>query len=320
MGRPWTMCPIDIPNRESLEPQIKKINNRCRLRLLEFLKQTMKPEFEEIMGAMNALGDICGTKVSDNYTGPLCGNWRGCAKCSYENIIGIETLFPEKMELSFWLLILQGKMKKKDERVDCVLDMIQRKHDCSNHVWGVKEATSSEFEETDKEEGQDQAADTEIGENSHVAESVDGTTDVSGRHKKFETETTQLRTASDRTEQFETVVTDMLGKIVTESIIDTGPNTSKKDTAPSKKKLNTDDSCVNLPLVNLTQSLAIDLRIQKTKPEDSLDVLEPPKSLKMSAMRLDDREIDLTGKDDPDHCLVFVRKKDYKKMQDWQDT
>ncbi|KAH0914530.1 hypothetical protein HID58_028976 [Brassica napus] len=54
---------------------------------------------------------------------------------------------------------------------------------------------------------------------------------------EFETETTQLRTASDRTEQFETVVTDMLGKIVTESIIDTGPNTSKKDTAPSKKKV-----------------------------------------------------------------------------------
>ncbi|KAH0862745.1 hypothetical protein HID58_079956, partial [Brassica napus] len=179
-----------------------------------------------------------------------------------------------------------------------------------------------------------QAADTEIGENSHVAESVDGTADVSGRHKrkhaergaesrnkkvvcqlaasskgnidtdmktyfttfaekfcqqfsdrlgkietefgKIETETTQLRTASDRTEQFETVVTDMLGKIVAESIIDTGPNTSKKDTAPSKKnvtikrkcckkkKLKTDDSYINLPLVNLTQSSAIDLRIHKS--------------------------------------------------------
>ncbi|KAF2588750.1 hypothetical protein F2Q70_00038750 [Brassica cretica] len=210
-------------------------------------------------------------------------------------------------------------MKKKDERVDRVLDMIQRKHDWNNHVWGVKEATSSEFEETDKEGGEDQAADTEIGENSHVAESVDGTADVSGRHKrkhaergaesrnekvfgKIETETTQLRTASDRTEQFETVVTDMLGKIVAE--------------VAKKKKLKTDDSYINLPLVNLTQSSAIDL----PKPEDSLDVLEPPKSLKMSAMRLDDREIDLTSKDDPDHCLVFVRKEDYKKMQDWQDT
>uniref|UniRef100_A0A0D3CDV4 Ubiquitin-like protease family profile domain-containing protein n=1 Tax=Brassica oleracea var. oleracea TaxID=109376 RepID=A0A0D3CDV4_BRAOL len=28
--------------------------------------------------------------------GPLCGNWRGCAKCSYEDIIGVENLFPEK--------------------------------------------------------------------------------------------------------------------------------------------------------------------------------------------------------------------------------
>ncbi|KAF2619240.1 hypothetical protein F2Q68_00039415 [Brassica cretica] len=214
-------------------------------------------------------------------------------------------------------------MKKKDERVDRVLDMIQRKHDWNNHVWGVKEATSSEFEETDKEGGEDQAADTEIGENSHVAESVDGTADVSyfttfaekfyqqfsdrlGKIEtefgKIETETTQLRTASDRTEQFETVVTDMLGKIVAE--------------VAKKKKLKTDDSYINLPLVNLTQSSAIDL----PKPEDSLDVLEPPKSLKMSAMRLDDREIDLTSKDDPDHCLVFVRKEDYKKMQDWQDT
>ncbi|KAL0649990.1 hypothetical protein Bca4012_092681 [Brassica carinata] len=150
------------------------------------------------MEVIYALGDICGTKVSGNFTCPLCGNWRG--------------------------------------------------------------STSSEFEETDKEEGEDQAADTEIGENSHVAESVDGTADVSGRHKrkhaergaesrnkkvfgKIETETTQLRTASDRTEQFETVVTDMLGKIVAE----------------------------------------------------------------MSAMRLDDREIDLTSKDDPDHCLVVIQ-------------
>ena len=40
--------------------------------------------------------------------------------------------------------------------------------------------------------------------------------DSFGLNEQFETETTQLRTASDRTEQFETVVTDMLGKIVTE--------------------------------------------------------------------------------------------------------
>ncbi|KAH0938190.1 hypothetical protein HID58_005651 [Brassica napus] len=83
----------------------------------------------------------------------------------------------------------------------------------------------------------------------------------SDRLGKIETEVTQLRTASERTEQFETVVTDRLGKIeaevtqlrtslvVTELVgksdqasgpsltkINSGPSTSKKGTAPSKKK------------------------------------------------------------------------------------
>ena len=61
------------------------------------------------------------------------------------------------------------KDKKKDERVDRILDMINRKHDWNNHVLGVKEATSSEFEEAGEEKREDQAADTERGENSHVA-------------------------------------------------------------------------------------------------------------------------------------------------------
>ncbi|WZZ48489.1 hypothetical protein YC2023_048596 [Brassica napus] len=192
------------------------------------------------------------------------------------------------------------KDEKKDERVDHILDMINRKHDWNNHVWGVKEATSSEFEEAGEEKREDQTADTERGENSHVAENVDGTADVSGRNKrkhadrgaesrkknvlcqlaasskgnidtyfsdrlgKIETEVTQLRTASEKTEQFETVVTDRLGRIeaevtqlrttlvVTELVgksdqasgpsmtkINTGPSTSKKGTAPSKKKVTT---------------------------------------------------------------------------------
>ncbi|KAH0868600.1 hypothetical protein HID58_075622, partial [Brassica napus] len=114
----------------------------------------------------------------------------------------------------------------------------------------------------------------------------------SDRLGKIETEVTQLRTASERTEQFETVVTDRLGKIeaevtqlrttlvVTELVgksdqasgptmtkINSGPSTSKKGTAPSKKKavknqeLKTADSCVNLPLAKVTQSSASDLRM-----------------------------------------------------------
>ncbi|WZZ89867.1 hypothetical protein YC2023_118446 [Brassica napus] len=114
----------------------------------------------------------------------------------------------------------------------------------------------------------------------------------SDRLGKIETEVTQLRTASERTEQFETVVTDRLGKIeaevtqlgttlvVTELVgksdqasgpsmtkINSGPSTSKKGTAPSKKKavknqeLKTADSCVNLPRAKVTQSSASDLRM-----------------------------------------------------------
>ncbi|KAG5407316.1 hypothetical protein IGI04_013435, partial [Brassica rapa subsp. trilocularis] len=277
------------------------------------------------------------------------------------------------------------KDEKKDERVDRILDMINSKHDWNNHVWGVKEATNSEFEESGEEKGDDQRADTERGENSHVAGNVDGTADVSGRNKrkhadrgaesrkknvlchlaasskgnidtdmknfledlvqasfttfgekfcqqfsdrlgKIETEVTQLRTASERTEQFETVVTDRLGKIeaevtqlrtslvVTELMgksdqasgpsltkINSGPSTSKKGTAPSKKKavknqeLKTADSCVNLPRAKVTQSSASDLS-------------------------MDYRDIELDGENFPDRCLVFVHPTDFKKMQDWQDT
>ncbi|KAG2329468.1 hypothetical protein Bca52824_000648 [Brassica carinata] len=67
--------------------------------------------------------------------------------------------------------------------------MIQRKHDWSNHVWGVEKVTSS-VEESDEEEGEEgqegeeQAADTEIGESSHVAENVNITADVSGKNKR----------------------------------------------------------------------------------------------------------------------------------------
>ncbi|KAG2282776.1 hypothetical protein Bca52824_053996 [Brassica carinata] len=78
----------------------------------------------------------------------MCGNRRGCAKCSYEDIIGAETLFPEKrilhsfMEIHIDVVVLLAidfsrKDEKKDESVDRILDtMIQRKHDWSNHVFG----------------------------------------------------------------------------------------------------------------------------------------------------------------------------------------
>ncbi|KAJ4871008.1 Uncharacterized protein Rs2_47370 [Raphanus sativus] len=118
---------------------------------------------------------------------------------------------------------------------------------------------------------------------------------VTDRLTKIETKVTQLTTASGRTEQFETDVTGRLVKIQSEvtqmrtSLLITelagksdqpsGPNkikidtistTSKKDTAPSKKKsmnkkeLKTADLNVKLPSGNLTQSSASDLRMEQT--------------------------------------------------------
>ncbi|KAG2332317.1 hypothetical protein Bca52824_003497 [Brassica carinata] len=328
------------------------------------------------------------------------------------------------------------KDEKKDERVDRILNMIERKHDWSNHVWGVEKVTSSGFEESDEEEGEEgqegeegkeQAADTEIGESSHVAENVNITADVSGKNKgkhadrgaesrkkkvlcqlaasskgNIDTDMKKflegLVEASFMTfeekfsnifDKFETVVSDRLGKIETEvtrlgtsSIeaevtqlrtsllvtelaektdqpsgpskrkIDTSPTTSKKDTVPSKKKAvkkkelksSQSSAIVNLPPVNLSQSSAIDLRLgtqdflescmknlsqdtfvkcfnpSQVKAEDSLDWLEAPTSLKMSPRRFTDRDIELAGADEPDSCLVYVRKEDFEKMLTWQDT
>ncbi|KAG2306466.1 hypothetical protein Bca52824_026214 [Brassica carinata] len=146
------------------------------------------------------------------------------------------------------------KDEMKDERVDRILDMIQRKHDWSNHVWGVEKVTSFRFEESEEEEGDEQAADTEIGESSHVAENFNGTDDVSRRNKRKHADRgaesrkkkvlCQLAASSkenidtdmkkflqglvqasfmsfeekfsDRLDKFETVVTDRLGNIEAE--------------------------------------------------------------------------------------------------------
>ncbi|XP_048615867.1 uncharacterized protein LOC125588521 [Brassica napus] len=242
------------------------------------------------MEAVPALGEICGTKFSKNFTGPLCGNWRGCAKCSYEDIIGVENLFPEKGILhSFMESHIDGvvllatdfvqKDEKKDERVDRILDMINRKHDWENHVWGVKQATSSEFEEATSSEFERKHADrgTESRKKNvlcQLAASSKGNIDTnmkkfleglvqasfttfreqfcqqfSDRLEKIETEVTQLRTASERTEQFETVVTDKLGKIEAEVtqlrttlVVTELVGKSDQASGPSMTKVNTGPS------------------------------------------------------------------------------
>ncbi|KAJ4877011.1 hypothetical protein Rs2_42029 [Raphanus sativus] len=80
------------------------------------------------------------------------------------------------------------KDEKKDERVDRILDMIEKKHDWSNHVWRVQKTTSSEFEEADEEE--EEGNEEEEGEEGEEGEEQVGHTeivkssDISGRNKR----------------------------------------------------------------------------------------------------------------------------------------
>uniref|UniRef100_A0A0D3BVX4 Uncharacterized protein n=1 Tax=Brassica oleracea var. oleracea TaxID=109376 RepID=A0A0D3BVX4_BRAOL len=123
-------------------------------------------------------------------------------------------------------------------------------------------------------------------------------TEVINMLGKMESEVTQLRTTL--------LLSELVGKTNQESSpskrklktcpskrrVDTGPSKRKKDTAQSTKKaekkkdLNTDDRIVNLPGVNLTQSLGFDT--SQAKIEDPLDRLESRTSLKMSTTELDD--------------------------------
>uniref|UniRef100_A0A0D3BIY5 DUF1985 domain-containing protein n=1 Tax=Brassica oleracea var. oleracea TaxID=109376 RepID=A0A0D3BIY5_BRAOL len=277
---------LELPNRlygEGLEPQAKKINNSCQLKLLELLKEKMEPEFDEVMkdpifsqimviqkndlkfSARLVHSFLC----KELMTSKRHEKWFTFArrplrfglqeyhavtglKVKRENNSGVRLIYlcvimgvvmgkDEKVNIphlymklamdleklrnypwglySFDFLLKQidktrhkleqkegrflhsfmeshidgvvllatdfvQKDEKKDGRVDRILDMINSKHDWSNHVWGVKEATNSESEESDEEKGEDQTADTERGENSHVAGNVDGTADVSGRNKR----------------------------------------------------------------------------------------------------------------------------------------
>ncbi|KAG5406965.1 hypothetical protein IGI04_013084 [Brassica rapa subsp. trilocularis] len=280
---------LKLPSRlygEGLEPHVKKINNSCRLKLLELLKKKIEPELDEVMKDLifshimviqkndlnfsarlreknsglvtwkdddgfwsnqiktnrkinlqfikkkhleesntwtwvdrvrliylcvimgvvmgkdekiwimeyvPALGEICGTKVSKNFTG-LVVIGEDVQNVLMKISLALKTYSQKTILHSFMEFHIDGvvllttdfvqKDENKDERVDRILDMINRKHDWNNHVWGVKESTSSEFEEANEEKREDQSADTERGENSHVAENVDGTVDVSGRNKR----------------------------------------------------------------------------------------------------------------------------------------
>ncbi|KAG2251542.1 hypothetical protein Bca52824_081678 [Brassica carinata] len=132
-----------------------------------------------------------GCKVSDSFCGPRCGNWKGVAKVSYEDIIQLEESFTEKGDL-FSVISVSGngdvlrdadytrKDEMEDERVELLLDRIKKNFDWSNTEWPVIEDEETEMEEADTESEADKSVDaTDI-----AADVETSSVHVAGRGKR----------------------------------------------------------------------------------------------------------------------------------------
>uniref|UniRef100_A0A0D3CFL0 DUF1985 domain-containing protein n=1 Tax=Brassica oleracea var. oleracea TaxID=109376 RepID=A0A0D3CFL0_BRAOL len=87
--------------------------------------------------AIPDFGEICGRHVSGSFVGPRCGNWKGVANVSYEDIIELEDSLTKKGDL-FSVISVTGngdmfqhvdytrKGEMEDERVDLLLDRIRQ--------------------------------------------------------------------------------------------------------------------------------------------------------------------------------------------------
>uniref|UniRef100_A0A0D3BDB3 DUF1985 domain-containing protein n=1 Tax=Brassica oleracea var. oleracea TaxID=109376 RepID=A0A0D3BDB3_BRAOL len=116
-----------------------------------------------IMEAIPDFGEICGRQVSGSFVGPRCGNWKGVANISYEDIIELEDSLTKKGDL-FSVISVSGngdmfqhvdytrKGEMEDERVDLLLDRIRQKFDWSSTEWPVLEPEETEMEEADSQD------------------------------------------------------------------------------------------------------------------------------------------------------------------------
>ncbi|XP_048605403.1 uncharacterized protein LOC106447929 [Brassica napus] len=116
-----------------------------------------------IMEAIPDFGEICGRQVFGSFVGPRCGNWKGVANVSYEDIIELEDSLTKKSDFfsvisetgngdMFMHVNYTRKGKMEDERVDLLLDRIKQKFDWSNTEWPVLEPEETEIEEADSQD------------------------------------------------------------------------------------------------------------------------------------------------------------------------
>ncbi|KAL0877354.1 hypothetical protein Bca101_027059 [Brassica carinata] len=130
------------------------------------------------MEAVLDIGSMVGTKIRKNMTKMRCSNWKGSGKVSYHDITSLESHF-DKL---FAFISSNGNFdvidssefvredEKKDERLGCIVALINAKQDWKQFAWEV-EALPAHMELSDSEDvqGEDVSA-THVEEPAVVAE------------------------------------------------------------------------------------------------------------------------------------------------------
>ncbi|KAG2307530.1 hypothetical protein Bca52824_027278 [Brassica carinata] len=137
-----------------------------------------------------------GVRVSGSFIGPRCGNWKGVAKVSYEDITKLEDSFTDESDL-FSVISVTGngdmflhtdytrKGEMEDERVNLLLDRIRDKFDWSNAEWPVMEPEETEMEDIDSEAGKSVDDANVLGDEADVvAEEETSSVNVPGKGKR----------------------------------------------------------------------------------------------------------------------------------------
>ncbi|XP_048623999.1 uncharacterized protein LOC125592686 [Brassica napus] len=308
-----------------------------------------------IMEAIPDFGEILGRRVSDSFKGPRCGNWKGVAKVSYEDIIDLEDSLIKKDNL-----FRKGEME--DERVDLLLERIRNKYDWSSTDWPVLDPEETKMEEPDCHD-RGSEADKSVDHTDVVPDEETSSVKVAGKGKrKFldeGAETRKKKVLCKRSAEnmqmanMERVFTERMGKMeidvsqLRDAISLTGegnypskkeaeeaPLNSKAKQAPPKSKgaqaPPKSKGAQAPPKRNGDQPTPTkkDGKNIATETNDfdfglstqDLRDLSQATFAEDGSTAVDDEQIDRTKEDSPDAALVFFREEDWEKFRTWSTS
>uniref|UniRef100_A0A0D3D5B7 Ubiquitin-like protease family profile domain-containing protein n=1 Tax=Brassica oleracea var. oleracea TaxID=109376 RepID=A0A0D3D5B7_BRAOL len=259
-------------------------------------------------------GEICGSQVSSSFVGPRCGNWKGVAKVSYEDIIELEDSLTKKTRRP-----LQLRLREKAREKFLVKEQRQERRSCVNDLQKKKLTFGPETKSFI--EGLIQTSVTSLGDmlSSRMANMERMFAENMG---KMEIEVSQLRDAISLTAP-------------PKSKANQDPPKSKGAQAPPKRKgdqptptkkdgkkiaTETNDFDFGLStqdLRDLSQDTYVEgFDLSQVKVETS----RKSKPLNMAPLLWNDEQLDQTKEDSPDAALVFFREEEWEKVRTWSTS